>query len=54
MKMPFMKKKSLVRRVLGSNYLTGAVVRYGALALLAVMVITEIPATIRYLNIERM
>jgi hypothetical protein len=52
--MPFTKRKSLVRRVLGSNYLTGAAVRYGALALLAIMVITEIPAIIRYANIERM
>jgi hypothetical protein len=54
MKMPFMKRKSLVRRVVGSNYLTGMVVRYGAMALFILMVVAEIPAVVRYINIERM
>jgi hypothetical protein len=54
MRLPFTKKESLVKRVAKSNYLTGMVVRYGVMALLAVLVVTEIPAFVRYLNIERM
>jgi hypothetical protein len=54
MKMPFRKKKSLARRVLGSNNLTGMVVRYGGLAILVAMAVFEVPAVIRYANIERM
>ena len=54
MKLPFAKKESLVKRVLKSNYLTGMTVRYGGLALLAILAVFEIPAVVRYINIERM
>ncbi|HZX65784.1 MAG TPA: hypothetical protein VFE76_10345 [Myxococcales bacterium] len=54
MKMRLRKKKSLARRVFESNELTGMVVRYVGLAVIVVMVIFEIPAFIRYMNIERM
>jgi hypothetical protein len=53
-KMPFAKRRSMVRRVLGSNELTGMVVRYGGLALLALLFVSELPAIVRYVNIERM
>jgi hypothetical protein len=53
-KLPFAKKESLVKRVLKSNYLTGMTVRYGGLALLAILAVFEIPAVVRYINIERM
>ena len=54
MRLPFAKKQSLVKRVVKSNYLTGMTVRYGGMALLAIMAVFEIPAVIRYMNIERM
>ena len=53
-KLPFAKKESLVKRVVKSNHLTGMTVRYGGMALLAIMAVFEIPAVIRYINIERM
>ena len=54
MKMPFTKTKSLARRVPGSNDLTGMVVRHAGLAILVAMAVFEVPAVIRYINIERM
>jgi len=54
MKMPFARNESLVRRMFRSNYLTGMTVRYGGLALIALLAIAEIPAFVRYVNIERM
>jgi hypothetical protein len=54
MKMPFARNESLVQRILRSNYLTGMAVRYGGIALLAILAVAEIPALVRYVNIERM
>jgi hypothetical protein len=54
MRLPFTRKESLFKKVMKSNELTGMIVRYGGMALLAILAITEIPAVIRYVNMERM
>jgi hypothetical protein len=48
------RKRSLLHTVLKSNYLTGLTVRKATMAAMVVLALTEVPALIRYLNVERM
>ncbi|MCA1826953.1 MAG: hypothetical protein ABR567_00125 [Myxococcales bacterium] len=52
--MTLFRKKSTIRRVLGSDVLTGYFVRRAALALVIALGVINLPDMIRYVKIELM